>query len=174
MNNEIILNSCCFFGHRKVVSIEQIKSCAYKEVEELIINKGVRVFLFGSKSEFNTLCYEVVSELKKKHPYIKRIYVRAEYQHINDSYKNMLLNMYEETYYPNNIENSGRAVYIERNMEMIDKCEYCVTYYNDKYTPPKRKICKRDLCDYQPKSGTKIAFEYAVKKKKKIINLYID
>ena len=44
-------------------------------------------------------------------------------------------------------------------------------YYNENYAPP-RKNSKRDLTDYQPKSGTKIAYDYAVKKKKEIINVY--
>ena len=174
MNDEIILNSCCFFGHRKVTDSKQIKNKAYIEAEELIINKGISIFLFGSKSEFDALCYEVITELKEKYPHIKRIYARAEFQHINDSYKNMLLNAYEDTYYPNSIENSGKAAYVERNREMIDKSEYCVVYYDSKYEPQRRRKCKQDLSDYQPKSGTKIAYEYAVKKKKKIINLYVE
>ena len=32
-------------------------------------------------------------------------------------------------------------------------------------------IGRRDLFDYQPKSGTAVAYDYAVKKKKEIINV---
>lgn len=46
-------------------------------------------------------------------------------------------------------------------------------YYNENYLPPKRKKSKRDLFDCQPKSGTKVAYDYAVKKKKHIINTLI-
>lgn len=38
---------------------------------------------------------------------------------------------------------------------------YCVFYYNEYYQPPKRKYSKRDISEYQPKSGTQIAFDYA-------------
>lgn len=32
-------------------------------------------------------------------------------------------------------------------------------------------MSKRDLLDYQPKSGTKLAFDFAKTKKKEIINI---
>ncbi|MBR6523759.1 MAG: hypothetical protein IKT39_04030 [Clostridia bacterium] len=59
---------------------------------------------------------------------------------------------------------------MERNQEMINKSKFCVVYYDENYLPPWRKNSRRDLFDYQPKSGTKVAYEYAVKKKKHIIN----
>ena len=68
------------------------------------------------------------------------------------------------------MENAGRASYVERNQEMINKSDFCIVYYDENYAPPKRKNSRRDLTDYQPKSGTKIAYDYAVKKKKIIIN----
>ena len=98
--------------------------------------------------------------------------MRAEFQHINDNFKNYLLGHYENTYYPKNIENSGKASYVERNQDMINNANYCIIYYNENYTPPKRKKSKRDLVEYQPKSGTRIAYDFAVKKKKEIINIY--
>ena len=77
----------------------------------------------------------------------------------------------EETYYPERAINAGKAVYVERNCEMIDKSEYCIVYYKDEYLPPRRKKSRRDLFDYQPKSGTGIAYQYAVKKNKTVINV---
>jgi uncharacterized protein YebE (UPF0316 family) len=85
----------------------------------------------------------------------------------NDSrlIENYLLNSYEKTYFPKQIENAGKYSYIERNCEMIDNAKYCVFYYDENYTTEQIGAFKR-------KSGTKFAFEYAVKKKKEIINLY--
>ena len=163
---------CCFFGHRRVCNTAEVKSRIYKEVENLIENKNVDIFLFVSKSAFNDICHEVVTALKEKYPRIQRIYVRAEFPYIDDSYKNDLLERYEATYYPKHIENSGRAAYVERNREMINKADCCVVYYDENYVPPRRRTSKRDLVDYQPKSGTKVAYDFAVKKKKQIINLY--
>lgn len=163
------VNTCCFFGHRKINKTQELKNTLYNTVENLIANEQVYVFLFGSKSEFDDLCHETVTQLKEKYPQIKRIYIRAEYQYINDEYKNFLLESYEDTYFPEHIENSGRASYVERNMEMIDNSDFCVVYYEKNYLPPRKK--SKDLTDYQPKSGTRVAYNYAVRKKKKIINL---
>lgn len=83
-----------------------------------------------------------------------------------------LLQHYEDTYFPEHVENEGRASYVERNREMINKSDFCVIYYDENYLPPRRKNSRRDLFDYQPKSGTAGAYDYAVKKKKKIINCF--
>ena len=165
-------HTCCFFGHRKINKTSELITKLTETIKNLIENKGVDTFLFGSKSEFDKLCLEVVTEQKKKNPYIKRIYVRAEYQYISESYKKYLLKNYDDTYYPKQIENSGKASYVERNQEMINKSRFCVVYYDRNYVPPKRKKSMADLCDYQPKSGTAIAYEYAVKKDKMIINVF--
>ncbi len=42
---------------------------------------------------------------------------------------------------------------------------FCVFYYNPSYLPPKRKHSKRDISEYQPKSGTALAFHYANSRK---------
>ena len=94
------INTCCFFGHRDINITENLKFKLNEIIEKLITQNSVGTFLFGSKSKFDTLCLEVVSELKEKYPYIKRVYVRAEYQDINEKYEKYLLRNYEETYYP--------------------------------------------------------------------------
>ncbi len=150
-------HTCCFFGHRTINETEVLKTKLIKVIEKLIFEKQVDTFLFGSKSHFNSLCLEIVSKLKEKYPHIKRIYVRAEYPYISEQYKNYLLENYEDTYYPEKIINSGKASYVERNYEMIDKSQFCVVYY------------KKDCAPTNRKSGTKIALDYAIKKSKKII-----
>ena len=162
---------CCFFGHRKISDADSLKIKVYETMENLILHNGVDTFLMGSTSEFDRLCRKVVSELKEKYTYIKRIYIRAEYPDINEDYENYLLESCEETYYPERARNAGKAVYVERNCEMIDKSDYCIAYFKDSYLPPRRKNSRRDLFDYQPKSGTGIAYKYAVQKKRTIINL---
>ena len=164
--------SCCFFGHRKINETPELIKKLRREIEVLIIEKMVSIFYFGSKSQFNDLCHTVVTDLKEKYPHIKRVYVRSTFQHIPDWYENSLLEHYEDTYFPEHMENAGRASYVERNQEMINKSDFCVVYYNENYSPPKRKNSRRDLTDYQPKSGTKVAYDYAVKKEKEIINIF--
>ncbi len=162
--------TACFFGHRKINITEALKDRAYKEIENLIQDCGIEIFLFGSKSQFDDLCHEIVSALKNKYPYIRRVYVRAEFPYMNERYRAYLLSQYEDTYYPERIMDAGKASYVERNYEMIDKSSVCVVYYDKNYLPPRRKQNKRDLKDYQPASGTGVAYAYAEKKKKRIIN----
>ncbi len=64
-----------FIGHRKINYSETLKEKVKKIVENLIINENADTFLFGSKSEFDTLCYEVVTELQAKYNLIRRVYV---------------------------------------------------------------------------------------------------
>jgi uncharacterized phage-like protein YoqJ len=163
---DIKLHSCCFFGHRKINETSELVERLAKTIELLITNRDVNTFYFGSKSEFDDLCHKIVTEIKEKYPHIKRIYVRSAYQHIPDWYEDSLRQHYEDTYFPEYMENAGRASYVERNQEMINKSDFCVVYYDENYAPPRRKNSRRDMTDYQPRSGTKIAYDYAVKKKK--------
>ena len=169
---DLKLHACCFFGHRKIDKMPELIERLTKEIEVLITEKDVKIFYFGSKSEFDDLCHKVVTELKEKYPHIKRIYVRSAFQHIPDWYEDSLLQHYEDTYFPEHMEKAGKASYVERNQEMINQSNYCIVYYDDNYLPPRRKNSRRDLTDYQPKSGTAVAYEYAIKKKKEIINVF--
>lgn len=164
-------HTCCFFGHRKIEETTTLTETLFRAVENLIVTKNVDTFLFGSKSAFNDLCHKTVTALKEKYPHIRRIYVRAEFPNISEDYKSYLLQSYEDTYFPPQMINAGNAVYVERNRTMIDNSDYCVIYYDEGYAPPSKKRRKADLTSYQPKSGTKLAFDYAAKKGSKIINI---
>ena len=152
-------HTACFIGHRTIIETEELKSKIIEIIEKLIVDENVDTFLFGSKSRFNSLCLELVTKIKEKYPHIKRIYVRAEYTYISDDYKKYLLENYEDTYYPERIIGSGKAVYVERNCEMIDKSDVCIIYYDERLYPATRK------------SGTEIALNYAIKQGKHIIKL---
>ena len=149
--------TCCFIGRRKIEDTLELRRELYDSIERLITEEKVDTFLFWSKSRFNSLCLELVTEIKEKYPHIKRIYVRAEYQEINEEYTNYLLESYEDTYYPDKIIGAGKAVYVERNCEMINNSRFCIFYYDEQNAPTTRK------------SGTKIALDYAVRNKKEII-----
>jgi len=157
--NIIKTNTCCFIGHRAIFEDEQLKSQLCEIIEKLIVDENVDTFLFGSHSQFNTICIEIVTKIKEKYPHIKRVYVRAEYPYIDDNYKNYLLKSYEDTYYPEKIVGAGRAAYVERNYEMINKSHFCIFYYDE------------EIASIIRKSGTKIALEYAIKQRKKVIML---
>lgn len=151
--------TCCFFGHREINETEELKQQLASVIEDLIAVRGVDTFLFGSKSRFNSLCYEQVTKIKQKHPHIQRIYVRAEFPDIAENYEAYLSERYEGTDYPERIRGAGKAVYVERNRTMIEKSRFCVVYCRECGLPPNRK------------SGTKQALDYALKKGKVIIRL---
>ena len=152
-------NVCCFFGHRNINETEELKSKINKIIERLIVDENVDTFLFGSRSRFDSLCLELVTAIKEKYTHIKRIYVRAEYPYISKQYKSYLLKSYEETYYPEKIMNAGKAIYIERNYEMIDNSYFCIVY------------CDESSVSITRRSGTQIALNYAIKKGKRIISV---
>ncbi len=151
----LIENTCCFIGHRKTENkpylYERIKKC----VIDLINNENITTFLFGSRSQFNDLCLEVVTELKGIYPDIIRVYVRAEYEYISADYEIYLLKFYDKTYYAEKARNANRLAYVKRNEELIDASNICVFYY------------KFDVSH----SGTAIAFRYAQRHKKRIIEI---
>lgn len=164
-------NACCVFGHRKITDEAELKVKLTEIMENLIVSENVSTFFLGSRSQFDSLCCDVLCQLKGKYPHIHRVYVRAEYPVIGPDYEQYLLRWYDETYFPKIAENANRAVYLERNYEMIDRSDICIVYYKEEYLPPKRKQSRQNISSYQPKSGTSLAYRYAVQKKCRIINL---
>ena len=149
-----------FIGHRKVEDVKKLKLKINSMIENLILKNNADTFLFGSKSQFDDICYESVTELKTKYPYLRRVYVRSANEYINNEYKDYLLSLYEESIFPISVRDAGRASYIRRNESMIDMCDILVVYF---------------LADYKPlgnkrQSGTELAMKYAVRKGKSIIN----
>lgn len=152
-----------FIGHRRIEYSVKLESELKAVILNFIVNENADTFLFGSKSEFNSLCSKVVSELQTEHKQIKKVYVRAEYEYIDKDYTDYLLESYDDTYFPKQVEGAGRLSYIKRNKEMIDSCDVLITYFNDSYQPCTAK--------HKTNSGTKIAVEYAKSKHTRIVNL---
>ncbi|MCH5164079.1 MAG: DUF1273 family protein [Clostridiales bacterium] len=176
----------CFIGHRTVDNAEQIKTKLFDTLSTLIA-KGTDTFIFGSRSDFDCLCWEVVTKLKESYPHIKRISCNAPHETVftsteeRERYEYLFSQIvkhtghyadYEEAVSSQKSLKANKNTYIMRNQEMIDGSDVCVFYYNKDYLPPRRKQSKRSVFDYQPKSGTAIAVAYALQKKKIVINIY--
>lgn len=176
----------CFIGHRTVNNPEQVKS-KLLDVLSARIAEGANTFIFGSRSEFDFLCWEVITALKEKYPEIKRISYNAPHEAAftskeeREQYERFFSQAmkrevhyadYEETVDSQKAIKANKNTYIMRNQEMIDASDVCIFYYNKDYKPPIRKSPNKYLQDYQPKSGTAIAFNYALQKKKHIINFF--
>lgn len=150
-----------FIGHRKIENSDALRERTKNTVETLIVNEGADTFIFGSKSEFDSLCYDIVTELRNKYKNIKRIYIRADCEYIDEYYLKYLHEYYEETYYPIRVRGAGVLSYIKRNEAIIDMCETLITYYNNAYMPHTKT-----------RSGTGLAVSRAYSMKKRIINMF--
>lgn len=166
------MKCCCFIGHRNAKATPELCSELKNTIMHLIKEKDVEIFFFGSKSRFDDLCLKIVTAIKQDYPNIKLVYVRSNYPYIEKCYRDYLLESYDDTLMPSKVKNAGKASYVERNQEMINASDFCVFYYNEEYKPTLRKQYRNALSTYQPKSGTKIAYEYAKQKEKEIINIY--
>ena len=155
------MKKCCIIGHRKIEVNNDLLQNLRSIIVDLIENKKVNIFMFGSKSMFSSVCYNIVTDLKYTYKNIKRIYVRAEYPNISDEYEKYLHNFYEDTWFFDDNCNAGKLNYIKRNEAMIDCCDLCLFFYNKEYIPPSNT-----------RSGTALAYKYAVEKKKIVINLH--
>lgn len=159
-----------FIGHRKLSNRNNICHQIQKLVLDLIDKQNADSFLFGSRSAFNTLCLNAVTEIKQLRPHIRRIYVRAEFPNIDRSYESYLLEFYDETYFPDQIANAGKAVYLKRNFHMIDRADLCVFYYDPNYLPC--SAASGHVRSRISKSGTEAAYNYALKLRKTVLNLF--
>ncbi len=157
--------TCCFIGHQKIKDTPMLREALAKILEDLIVNKKFNTFLFGSMSEFYPVCYDVVTQLKARYPHIRRIYVRCDFPYLDGKDKAKLLAQYEDTYFSKPMHANVKADYVERNLRMILSSQVCVILF-------KNRNRVSNTPDGQPKSGTKVAYDYAVKKGKQIINLY--
>lgn len=179
--------TCCFIGHRKLEITDELVSRLTCEIEKLLA-LGVTRFLFGTRSDFNSLCHHIVSELRKTNPEIVRIAYTTFHecvtleQDVERTEKMMSylwkrevhLEGYEEEITPEPLRKSGKATYIERNQIMIDNSDYCIFYYDESYRPERRELSRKYFINTlsSGQSGTELAYRYAVQKKKNIINVF--
>ena len=183
---------CCFIGHRSIELTDDLLQQLKGTIRRLILEEGVRYFLFGSRSAFDDLCHHIVTELQNEYPHIVRVAYtrRSEYavkaeekEKLERSWASVLktevkLKDYDAEVQSDRVYSAGKASYVERNQEMIDNSDFCIFYYSESYLPPKRKRTNRDLSTYQPKSGTRLAYEYAIQKSKNgekvVINTFVS
>ena len=182
---------CCFIGHRTIEQTDELLALLTDTIRRLILEEGVCYFLFGSRSAFDDLCHRIVTEFQQEFPNIVRVaYTRRSEYAVKAEEKvkmertwatilktEVKLKDYDAEVQSDRVFSAGKASYVERNQEMIDDSDFCVFYYNESYLPPRRKRSNRDLSSYQPKSGTQLAYEYAIQKSKKtdkvVINTFI-
>lgn len=170
---------------------DELISTLKNTIVRLITEENVKYFLFGSRSDFDDLCHHIVTELQSDYAHIVRVAYtrRSEYavkaeekETMERTWASVLktevkLKDYDAEVQSDRVYSAGKASYVERNQEMIDDSDFCIFYYDEGYQPPKRKRTNRDISTYQPKSGTRLAYEYAIQKSKKgnkkVINMFV-
>ena len=112
-------------------------------ITKLVIKDGAYIFLFSNAGQFDDDCYEIVSKLKKRYPYIERHYYHGTFDY-DRGYVDWMSEFYDFVHF------SAKGLVISshlRNCIMIDLCDVVVT------------------------CGAMSTVEYARKKKKRIMNL---
>lgn len=152
-------SACCVFGHRDIEENFELPRRLYYLFEDFILHKNIDTFYFGGFGDFDSLCHEIVTELKEKYPHIQRVYVFDDYKYISRPRKRpkwLKDEDYESfEYFDMSYTGFYKRIFF-RNCEIINHSDICVFYVDTSKT----------------KSGALKALEYAKRKKKEIINVF--
>ena len=149
MGKELFMNknTCCFFGHRDTPS--EISDKLERAIINLIENKSVDSFYVGNQGGFDSMVRNTLKKLKIKYPHINYAVVLAYMPTRADGQD------YSDTIYPDGLENVPPKFAIDwRNRWLIDNSAYVIAYISRSY------------------GGAAKFYGLAVKKKKRVINLY--
>ena len=140
------MKSCSFFGHRDAPQTDELKQKVREIVERLILEEEVDTFLFGSRSNFDELCHIVVTELKEKYPYIRRVAYLCKHEtaclvgagmeeqrRIKEiAGRDVYVREFEDIKKSDRVNSAGRAAYVERNQWIIDNSDFVLFFLNRK------------------------------------------
>lgn len=155
MNTDI--KTCSCFGHSEVDITEELKAKTSIEIDKAI-EDGVRIFLFGGRSDFDDLCYDLVTEKLKANPQlnIKRVFCFALDKQLRKPPSWFKRKEYEGLECPTkNLNYWYTAIYF-RNIEIIDRSDLILFWV-----------------EQRENSGAYKTYQYAVKKHKRIVNLFV-
>lgn len=153
----VVYKICSFFGHREIEITEDLVLKLTVFIEKLIVNKNFGIFYFGGFGMFDDLCYKIVSQLKQKYPYVKRIFCLSDPRHQRVSKRpNWLKNEeYEEYVYLELKYDYWYTRIYFRNCEMINRSDFVIFYAKE-----------------NEDSGAYKALQHAIKNKKDFINFF--
>lgn len=146
---------CSCFGHFDVDITNELKARTGEEIDKAIAD-GVRIFLFGGRSDFDDLVYNVVSKKKEQNPRlnIKRIFCFALDKQLQNPPNWFKRKEYEGYDCPcKDFDWWYTSIYF-RNCAMIDQSDLVLFYAEERKN-----------------SGAYKAYKYAVKSYKTIVNL---
>lgn len=149
------MKSCVFFGHRDI-TVDEYREDLKNILTDLIENKGVTQFYSGFRGYFDVFCSNLVYELKSRYPQIKNTMVLSYMPKIPDDpdFAYELQKCFDDSVYLLERQIPKPYAILETNKCLVDKCDYIVAAVNRHF------------------GGAYAACEYALKRKKPIINLF--
>ena len=149
------IKSCSVFGHSEIDINEDLKNRLWNKFESLI-KENFGKFYFGGFGAFDELCWEIVTKLKEKYPYIKRVFCLTDPKHQSVSKRPKWLTEedYEEIVYLDLVFDYWYKRIYFRNIETINRSDYIVFYVRRTQN-----------------SGAYKAMQYAIRKKKPFVNM---
>ena len=135
--------TCSFFGHREIEVTEELTEKLRNKIEDLILNESYTNFMFGGFGMFDDLCHKVVSELKEKYNFIKRIYCLEDERYLRVSKRPHYLTNedYEEfIYLPLKYDYWYTRIYF-RNCEIINQSDFVIFYVKNTENSGAYKAC---------------------------------
>lgn len=148
--------TCSCFGHFNIDITDDLVERTRREIDKAI-EDGVRIFLFGGRSDFDDLCYKIVTEKRKECPElnIERVFCFPLEEQLRKPPRWFIRREYEMLESPSKEFNYWFTAIYYRNLAMIDQSDlvlFCV--------------------EPRENSGAYKTYKYAVKKHKHIVNLF--
>ncbi len=149
--------TCSCFGHFNVDITDELIARTRAEIEKAI-EDGVRIFLFGGRSDFDDLCYELVTEKRNYCPQlnIKRVFCFALDKQRRKPPSWFIKKEYEALECPTKDFDYWYTAIYYRNIAMIDQSDLILFWV-----------------EQRENSGAYKTYLYAVKKHKNIVNLFV-
>lgn len=149
------MKSCAFFGHRHI-DAEQYRDKLLSIIIDLIENKGVTQFYSGFRGKFDYYCSALIHELKARYPQVRNTMVLSYIPQTpigEPEYAFKLPDCFDDSIYVLERSVPKKFAIIETNKCVVDMVDFIVagvmTHFGGAYT----------------------ALEYAVKRKKPILNV---
>ena len=128
MKGKPLGKSCVFFGHRWLAFKVEERNLLKKTIIDLIEKENVEDFVFGGYGDFDSIAFEVVSEIKKDYPKIRRILALAYIPRYQADMDRLNL-IYEHVYLPEGTEVGPQKYAItRRNRALAKECDYMICY----------------------------------------------
>lgn len=159
--------TCCFIApYSTRLSDDDIKKLELI-LNDIVINANVRTFLFGFQTDIDFVCYRILKNIKDKYPNIKLIYLQKGFKNlIKKNYKDKF-KLYDKSYYPKKDACTGELSPFKRHEIYIDNSDYCIFYQRK----DDKDIKVFDSSNLPLDIDKTIAYNYAMQKKKEIINI---